>query len=201
MTVSPVQNTPAREYLDAVERTDELGRLRAQAHARKCLLIFGAEGVGKSRLLRTFCASEPFAAFVSNTRSPREFFLELLEAMRPAAGNGAIPKDIAAQSARSLKGIAQRVLDTAPYLIAIDQLSGPSRVLAGAIKDLHHYGRTPIFFAARSPHMEDIGALQSLCVLKTERIEIKDWPQTIALEFAARQAESLGLEATNLESA
>jgi len=196
-----VQHDPAHEYFDAVGRTEELGRLREQSRMRKSILIYGPEGVGKSRLLRTFCASERLALFVSNSRSPREFLVELLEAMRPTSKGGTIPKIIAGQSARSLKGIAHRALDSAQYLIAIDHLSGPSRVLTGTIKDLHYYGRTPIFFAARSPHMEDIGALQAFCALKTERIELKNWPQSVALEFAKRQAESIGLCAVNLESA
>jgi hypothetical protein len=48
--------------------------------------------------------------------------------------------------------------------------------------------------------MEDIGALQLLCADKSERIEIKNWPQPIALEFAYRQAESTQLLASNLDS-
>jgi hypothetical protein len=195
-----VQHDPAREYFDAVERTEELGRLREQARVRKSILIFGPEGVGKSRLLRAFCASEQLALFVGSSQSPRDFLLELLKAMRPIYRGESIPKDITNLSARSLKGIAHRALDSAPNLIAIDHLSGPSRVLTGTIKDLHYYGRTPIFFAARSPHMEDIGALQALCALKTERVELKNWPQSVALEFAKRQAETIGLSATNLES-
>jgi hypothetical protein len=196
-----VQHDAVREYLDAVERTEELSHLREQARARKSMLVFGPEGVGKSRLLRTFCANEQFVLFVNNSRSPREFLLELLEAMRSTSKGGTISKDTTNLSARSLKGIAHRALDSAPYLIVIDHLSGPSRVLTGTIKDLYYYGRTPIFFAARSTHMEDIGALQAFCALKTERIELKNWPQPIALEFAKRQAESIGLWATNLESA
>jgi hypothetical protein len=43
--------------------------------------------------------------------------------------------------------------------------------------------------------------LQAFCALKTERIELKNWPQSVALEFAKRQAESIGLCAVNLESA
>ena len=85
--------------------------------------------------------------------------------------------------------------------MVLDQLNGPSRVVTGLIKDLHHYGRTPVIFASRSPHMEDIGALQPLCADKSERIELKNWPQHIAIEFAHREAEKGQLWASNLESA
>lgn len=195
------QPDPEREYLDAIERKDELARLLDQSRVRKSMLVYGPEGVGKSRLLRSFCSSEQLALFVANSKSPRDFLLELSEAMHAKAKGEKIPRNTMAQSARSLKGIVHRALDAAPYLIVIDHLCGPSRVLTGIIKDLHYYGRTPVFFAARSPHMEDVGALQAFCALRTERIEIKNWPQPIALEFAKRHADATGLWATNLEIA
>ena len=36
--------------------------------------------------------------------------------------------------------------------------------------------------------MEDIGALRSLCINKSERLELKNLPPLIALEFARREA-------------
>ena len=68
------------------------------------------------------------------------------------------------------------------------------------IKDLHYYGRTPVIFASRSPHMEDIGALRPLCAGKSERMELKNLPPQIALEFAQREAEKIELWASNLEA-
>src|ERR1035437_10270054 len=68
------------------------------------------------------------------------------------------------------------------------------------IKDLHYYGRTPVIFASRSPHMEDIGALRPLCANKSERLELKNLPMHIALEFAQRDAQRSPLRASNLEA-
>jgi hypothetical protein len=48
--------------------------------------------------------------------------------------------------------------------------------------------------------MEDIGALRPLCALKSERIELENLPQKIALEFAMRDAERIKLWASNLDS-
>jgi hypothetical protein len=84
--------------------------------------------------------------------------------------------------------------------MVLDHLDGPSRVVTGMIKDLHYFGRTPVIFASRSPHMEDIGALQPLCALKSERLEIRNLPPSIALEFAQREAERTHLWASNLGS-
>jgi GTPase SAR1 family protein len=197
----PVQHDPTREYVNLVERTEELGRLREQAKLRKSMLLFGPEGVGKSRLLHTFVDGEQLALYVRKTGSPRELLLELLAAIQGRVKGAKIPRDVNALSSSSLKGIAHRALDSGLFLMALDQLNGPSRIVSGIIKDLHYYGRTPIFFAARSPHMEDIGALQAFCALKSERTELRNWSQPVALEFAQREAEKIGLRATNLESA
>jgi hypothetical protein len=192
MPLSSAQGEPTLEYLSCVEREEQLGRLRNQAKIRKSMLVFGPEGVGKSRLL--------LALYVAQMRSPREFLLGLFHALRSADERIRIPANIGDLSSSSMKGIVNRALDTRPFLMVLDQLDAPSRVVTGMIKDLHYFGRTPVIFASRSPHMEDIGALRPLCALKSERIEIENLPQKIALEFAQRNAERIQLWASNLES-
>jgi hypothetical protein len=194
------QREPTREYQICVEREEEMSRLRSQAKIRKPLLIFGPEGVGKSRLLRAFVESQPLALYVEQMQSPRQFLLALLHALHAADAGIEVPSKIAALSSSSLKGIVHRALDTQPFLMVLDHIDAPSRVITGMIKDLHYYGRTPVIFASRSPHMEDIGALRALCANKSERLELKNWPQPIALEFAQREAERNQLRATNLET-
>jgi hypothetical protein len=156
--------------------------------------------VGKSRLLQTFVGSQPLAVYIPQMRSPREFITTLLQALHSADGKVKLPEDIAALSTSSLKGIVHRALDTRPFLMVLDHLDAPSRVVTGMIKDLHYYGRTPVIFASRSPHMEDIGALRPLCANKAERLEVKNFPTQIALEFALREAERTELWASNLET-
>ncbi len=188
------------EYLHCVEREEELDRLRSQAMARKSLLVFGPEGVGKSRLLRSFAGSHPLAAYVAQMRSPRSFILALLQALHAADEGIAVPADLAALSTSSLKGVVHRALDRQPFLMVLDQLDAPSRVVSGMIKDLHYYGRTPVIFASRSPHMEDIGGLRPLCANRSERLEVKNLPLPVALEFAKREAGRSQLWASNLET-
>ncbi len=199
MPSSSAQREPALEYLKCVEREDELGQLRDQARIRKSLLVFGPEGVGKSRLLRTFVEKQPLALYVEQMRSPREFVLTLLQALYSADHNIKIPENFAALSTTSLKGIVHRALDAHPFLMVLDHLDAPSRVVTGMIKDLNYYGRTPVIFASRSPHMEDIGALRPFCASKSERLELKNFPGQIALEFARREADKNQLWASNLE--
>ncbi len=200
MPLSSAQREPTREYLICVEREEEMGRLQSQAKMRKPLLLFGAEGVGKSRLLRAFVESHPLALYIERMQSPRQFLLALLHALHAADAGIEVQRNIAGLSSSSLKGIVHRALDAQPFLMVLDHLDAPSRVVTGMIKDLHYYGRTPVIFASRSQHMEDIGALRSLCANKSEQLELKNWPHQIALEFAQREAERNQLWASNLET-
>ncbi len=200
MALSFFEREPAREYLSYVEREEETGRLLAQAKARKSALVFGPEGGGKSRLLQAFAARQPLALYVAQMRSPREILLALLQALHSADNTIQLPARLGALTSSSLKGIVHRALDARPFLMVLDHLDAPSRVVSGMVKDLHYLGRTPMIFASRSPHMEDIGALRPLCALKSERIEIRNFPQPVALEFAWREVDKVQLAASNLET-
>jgi hypothetical protein len=196
------QHAPTPQYRVATERAEEMGRLQNQAQRRKSMLIFGPEGAGKTRLLEKFVKTQTLALYVDQTRSPRDLMLTLIESLRSTGKRElrlpATPKML---STSSLKGIVQRALDQLPFLLVLDHVAGPSRVVTGMIKEMHYYGRTPVFFAARTPHMEDIGTLQPMCADRSERAEVKNWPPAISLEFAHREAEKTGLWASNLEHA
>ncbi|MGD0732989.1 MAG: ATP-binding protein [Terracidiphilus sp.] len=193
-TIDPIQ------YSAAVERTEELARLQAQAQRRKSMLIFGAEAVGKTRLLRTFVETQPLALFAAQVQSPRELLSALIEELRRVAKPGvSLPANRTSFGTGSLKGILQRALDQHPFLLVLDHLAGPSRVVTGLIKDLNYFDRTPVIFVARTPHMEDIGALQPMCASKSERLELREFAPPIALEFAKREASRTGLWASNLD--
>ncbi|MGA3047543.1 MAG: hypothetical protein ABSD67_13005 [Terracidiphilus sp.] len=177
-----------------------MDRLRKQVGIRKSLLVFGPEGVGKSRLLRAFVENQAHALYVGQMRSPREFALKLLQVLYDSDDGIKAPGNLSALSTSSLKGVIHRALDTHSFLMVLDHLDAPSRVVTGMIKDLHYYGRTPVIFAARSPHMKDIGTLRPLRAIKLERIKLKNLRPQIALEFARREAERVELWASNLEA-
>jgi hypothetical protein len=139
MPLSSAQREPTREYLICVEREEEMGRLQSQAKMRKPLLLFGAEGVGKSRLLRAFVESHPLALYIERMQSPRQFLLALLHALHAADAGIEVQRNIAGLSSSSLKGIVPRALDAQPFLMVLDHLDAPSRVVTGMIKDVHYY--------------------------------------------------------------
>jgi hypothetical protein len=191
----------SEEYARIVERRVELERLMLQARQRKPLLIFGPEGVGKTRLLHQFVEKQPLVLYVPQVQSPHDLMLSLAGVLRTALGARSLPSHTSTMSTCSLKGVVDRALSDKPFLLVLDGLEGPSRVVTKTIKELGYYGRTPIFLAARSPHMEDIGALQPLVSDKSERLEMKNWPPAVALEFARREAEGTDLSASNLDVA
>ena len=193
-------NIEPQVFFAAVERVEEMARLRAQAEKRKSLLIFGPEAVGKTRLLRSFVETQPLALFVPQVESPREVLLALISELRrvtkPRVQLPAKPESL---SSSGLKGVVMRALDAHPFSLALDQIHGPSRVVSGLIKDLNYFDRTPVILVARTPHMEDIGALQPMCARSSERLELKEFAPPIALEFARWQARKADLWASNLD--
>jgi hypothetical protein len=153
-------------------------------------------------LLLTFVQNQPFALYVSPIRSPRDLMMALIQDLRRLDKRELrLPSNANSLSTSSLKGIVQRALAEFPVMLVLDHLAGPSRVVTGIIKEFSDYGRRPIYFAARTPHMEDIGTLQPMCADRSERLEIRNFGPAVALEFAKREAERTGLRASNLDSA
>lgn len=195
-------NMEQEVFFAAVERREEMARLVAQAKERKSLLIFGSEAVGKTRLLRAFVKTQPLALFVARVESPREVLLTLLADLRRLVGARVdLPADPESLSSTGLKGVVQRALEVHPFLLVLDQIHAPSRALTALIKDLNGFDRTPIFFAARTPHMEDIGALLPMCARSSEQLELKEFAPAVALEFARWTARKSSLVAANLDEA
>jgi hypothetical protein len=195
-------HSPDAQYLFAVERDEEMARLQAQAQRRKSMLVFGPEGVGKTRLLHAFVERQPLALYVQRISTPRDLMLSLIGGLRNLDERGIrLPADLRPLSTSSLKGIVLRALAVHPFVLVLDHLAGPSRVITGIIKEFTDYGKRSVIFAARSPHMEDIGTLQPLCADRSERLELKNLAASVAIEFARREAERAGLGASSLEPA
>lgn len=197
----PAVHLPQDQYLATVNRSEELGRLQAQAAKRKSMLVFGPEGVGKTRLLRHFIQTEPYALYVPHSHTPKELIHFLLASLRAREKRGSkLPNQTEALNTSSLKGIVRQALEKHSYVLVLDHVAAPSRAVANVIKEFNYYGQHPIIFAARSPHMEDIGTLLPICVDRSERLELKNLPAAIALEFAKQEVRQLDLEADNLET-
>ncbi|MFZ0301799.1 MAG: hypothetical protein WAL75_03905 [Terracidiphilus sp.] len=193
-------NIEPQLFFAAVERTEEMARLQTQAEKRKSFLLFGAEAVGKTRLLQAFVKTQPMMLTIPRVESPREMMLTLVAEIRRLGKPAAVfPANYSSMTTKSIEGLVQRVLEHYPFLLALDHVANPSRVVTSLIKDLNYFDRTPIFFVARTPHMEDIGALRPMCARSSERLELKEFAPPIALEFARWEARKTDLRAANLD--
>lgn len=200
--MTPASATQAANalYQASVERHDEAAKLKARMAQKKTMLLYGPEGVGKTRLLKELAANHRLALYLGKADNPQNLLMAALEAMVRTQQPGlTIPANYKSLRSTSIKGIVLRLLDQHPFTVLIDHLAGPSRAVTGLIKEMNYHERTPILFAARSPHMEDIGALLPMCADRSERLELKNFSSTIALSFARQAAEDQGLTASNLE--
>jgi len=180
---------------------DELVRLRGEvAVSRKSMLVFGEEGAGKTRLLKRFADTAKFALYVSDCNSPTGIIVGLLDAMQKADVSKELLKT-SSSGIRNLTGVVQRVLDQDEWILVLDHVRSPSVALGRLVKELNYYNRTPVVFAGRSEHMEDIGTFRTFCTNRSSRLELKPWTRMVALEFAKQQAARVGLEASNLDEA
>lgn len=184
-----------------IERVAELHHLQERLRLRKSMLLFGEQGVGKTRLLQQIARDSKDVLYVARGHAPREFLTDLVESQDRATGLKAKrSRNLQTMSVIALRGVAESALEDGRKILVIDHVQSPSPALSSMIKEMNYYGRTPIIFAARSPHMEDIGLLRSLCTDKSERLELKNWPEPVALEFANRCVVDSQLSAENMQS-
>jgi hypothetical protein len=109
-----ISTLDSQQYLAAVERREEIARLQAQAQRRESMLIFGPEGVGKTRLLDAFVKTQPLALHVPKAQTPREILQSLLSELRRSTIPGVhLPADRDSLNTASIKGIVQRALELA----------------------------------------------------------------------------------------
>lgn len=184
------------------EREEEtLSIVREVFTRRKSMLLFGEAGSGKSRLLKDLVRRQSNVAYVSTTSSARDFLSACLVALHPDLPSKQVLGRTRGASLIALRGKVLTELAKRDWILILDQIQAPSKVISRLVKDLNDYERTPILFSARSPHMEDIGDLRSLCVYRSSRLELRPWPAQIALQFARHQADLSGLTALNLDEA
>lgn len=129
---SPALQSPDAPYLAAVDRTEELTKLRAQAQKRKSMLVFGPQGVGKTRLLLAFVQDQPFALYVPQTRTPRDLMMSLT----PSGQAGTPP---AREHRLAQHPIAQRHRAAGPGSVSMHaRARSPGRTVSR--RDGHHQG-------------------------------------------------------------
>jgi len=187
------------------DRDQELARLRDRLRVRKCLLIHGPAGVGKTLLVNSLITGAP--AFLYCERAPstqtlfRQLAAQLLQSGNPRlknfCGSGGI-NEIKSASAVNIKGVITEALRETRYTVAIDHVTRPAPAFAASIRTVIGWCDTPIVAVARSAHMEDVGALHPLFPDRNDRFELKNFDPETAQQFTDEVLKRNGPQAENL---
>jgi hypothetical protein len=184
-------------------RGRELEELRQRLTARKSFVLHGPSGAGKTFLLRGVIADFPEVLYCPDAATPQLVFRSLalaLLAIRDRSVRRSLrnAEALKTKSIISLRGIVLDAVRRGNYCVVLDHLVGPAAALSSDTRDLMFYGGTPVVAVARSAHMEDLGFLAPMFVLRAERMRLANFARSEAAQFAEEVAHRIGLWATNL---
>lgn len=163
-------------------RDAEYRLLAERLAARQGFLLHGPAGIGKTTLMKSLLPDFPAVLYCPAVASREAAFAALWAALRRvrpalAARNPATAPAIAS------RGRVRDALGAGHYTVVLDHLRRPSLVAANALRKLTLALGTPLVVIARTPHMEDLGALYSLYPGSNDRLALDPWPPEIAGAF------------------
>jgi hypothetical protein len=184
-------------------REKEVEELRRRLLTRASFVLHGPSGAGKTFLLEHVLWAFRNVLHCPNSRASHSVFqslaTELLRVRNHRARHSLhTGKTIKNKSAIALRGIVLEALREGDYWVVLDHLQGPAAALSADIRDIMFYGNTRVLLVARSAHMEDLGFLAQLFVLRSELMPLLNFGRAEARQFAELSAQRTGLVATNL---
>ncbi|MFZ3341330.1 MAG: AAA family ATPase [Terriglobales bacterium] len=184
-------------------REEERQRIEQQLAKAKPFLIYGPAGVGKTLLLRSVLSQHPTVVYCEDSSTINVAFRSIAENLlrlgSPRAKSAfRNEEEIKTKSAVSLKGIVMDSLNEGKYSIVLDHLKRPSYSFAAAVREMMGWGSTPVSAVARSSHMEDTGFLQPFYGDRSQKCEIRNFKDDVAVQFAREMVKRVHLSATNM---
>jgi hypothetical protein len=184
-------------------RKTELNELKQRLSTSESFALHGPSGAGKTFLLHQVLRNLPNALYCPDSPAAQSVFqnlaAELLSAKnrraRRSLHNG---RTVRSKSTVALRGIVLEALRDGDYWVVLDHLQAPAAALSADIRDIMFYGGTRVLAIARSAHMEDLGFLARIFVLRSERMPLPNFARSEARRFAEKSAQRSGLMASNL---
>jgi DNA polymerase III delta prime subunit len=185
-------------------REQELLELRGRLGKRKPLLIHGPEGVGKTLLVKALLPGIPDYIYCAESATIQTVFRTVMEVLwerrndrvRQSCGRAGL-QAVRAKSATNVKGVVMDALHDGHYCLILDHVKRPAYAFASGVREVLHWGGTPVIALARSSHMEDVGFLQGIYSDKADRYEIRNFDREIAMQFALDLSDQLNIKAEN----
>jgi hypothetical protein len=204
--MKPQESVAAHQSSDDIfGHVKKLAELRARLETRRSFVLHGPAGSGKTFLLQKVISPYPWVLYCADTTSSQAMFQQLATELvgrkdrEALARLGRDASQLRRKSAIALRGIVMEALHEGCYSAVLDHLQCPSAALACDIRDLMNWGNTCVIGVARSTHMEEMGFIGSYFVLRSERMELKNFDSKEALAFADYLAGRLALFASNRE--
>lgn len=184
-------------------RRKELEELRQRLSNREPFVLHGLSGVGKTFLLRHVIGAFPNVLYCPDSSTGQLVFHDLVTALLAARDRRVRrsihnPSRLRNKSTMTLRGIALEALREGRYTIVLDHLQGPGAGFSSDIRDIMFYGGTPVVAVGRSPHMEDLGFLTPMFVVRSDQMGVQPFGRVETAIFANDIAERTHLTATNL---
>jgi hypothetical protein len=184
-------------------RRKELEELRQRFSNRESFVLHGLSGAGKTYLIRHVIGAFPNVLYCPDSSTGQPVFHDLITALltakdrrvRRSIHNRSTLRN---KSTMTLRGIALEALREGKYTIVLDHLQGPGAGFSSDIRDIMFYGGTPVVAVGRSPHMEDLGFLTPMFVVRSDQMELHLFGRVETAIFASEMAERTHLTATNL---
>jgi hypothetical protein len=185
-------------------REKALTELASRLSSRCSFVLHGASRTGKTFLLRHAIRGLAHVLYCSDSSTGQAVFstlaVELLrEKSRRARQFLRTDNAVKSKSTIALRGIVLEALRADHYRIVLDHLQSPAAGLSSDIRDIMFYGETPVTAVARSAHMEDLGFLAPMFVVRTDQMKLPNFGRSQTEQFAQEVARRMRLTATNLQ--
>ena len=186
-------------------REQEIQAIREHLRRRHPFLVHGPAGAGKTLLMMHVLRDFPDFLYSPDSATPvtmlRSVAAQLWkqQSQRVVKSFGSAGLDaLKTKSAINLKGVVFDALREGQFGIVLDHIKRPPYSYAATVRELIGWCSTPVVVLARSVHMEDTGFLQPMYSDRRSQVELKNFENELAEEFARTMADRLFLTAENL---